>query len=487
MLAHHYREALTLAAAAGVDASALRAPARAALVDATERANGLNAWAATIDFAIAALELMDAGDAARPRLEHRVAEAKMHLGEGDVDTALSARDGFLTYGDVESAAVVDILLGRLYWLQGDSARGREYLMHAVGLVEDGPLTFAKARVYCQWARNQSLSGARDIAIELGQKALTMAEKLGDDELTSHALNTIGMAHAANGDLRGIGELERSVEFAEASNSPDAIHSNLNNLANTQWTIGDLEGASASLARAREVNERFGHSGGLLWLDVEDMLDHELRGNWDEALARADAFLARAAGSKHYLDGPTRYVRALVFLGRGDLAAAQAEAELLLEHVREAGGEQLPSSLAFVARVLVAAGRQAEADALLEEVFRDHLASFASQWLRELPHLLVELGRGGEYLAAVANVPSSRWLEAGVAVAKGEFVEAAESYERIGARATEAWTRLLAAEALVAEGRRREADEQLGRALAFFRSVRAAPFVRRGELLLAATG
>jgi tetratricopeptide (TPR) repeat protein len=252
-------------------------------------------------------------------------------------------------------------------------------------------------------------------------------------------------------------------------------------------MGDLDGASASLARAREVGERFGLSVGLLWLDVEDMLDDELRGNWDEALARAEAFLAREGGSKHYLDGPARYVRTLVFLGRGELAVVQAEAELLLEHVRETGGEQLPASLAFIARVFVGAGRQVEADALLDELFRDHVAFFAAQWLRELPHLLVELGRGGDYIAAAADIPSSPWLEAGLAVAKGEFVEAAESYERIGARATEAWTRLLAAEAFVAQGRRREADEQLARALAFYRAARATPFVRRGETLLAATG
>jgi predicted ATPase/class 3 adenylate cyclase len=487
MLAHHYREALALAAAAGVDTSALRAPAQAAFVEATERAHGLNAWTATVDFALAALELTDADDPARPRLQHRVAAARMHLGEDDIETALSARDGFLTHGDVESAAIVDIMLGRLYWLRSDRDREQEHYTHAIGLVENGPLTFAKVRVYAQQARLECLSAARYEAIEHAEQALAMAEELGNDELISHTLNTVGMARAATGDSRGLAELKRSVEFATASNSPDAIHTSLNNLANTQWALGDLDGASASLARARELNERFGFSAGLGWLEVEDMLDHELRGNWDEALARADAYFVRAAGSKHYLDGPTRYVRALVLLGRGELAAARVDAELVLEHARQTGGEQLPPTLAFVARVFVAAGRQAEADALLSELFRDHLGRFAAHWLRELPHLLVELGRGGEYVAAAADVPSSPWLEAGIAVAKGEFVEAAESYERIGARATEAWTRLLAAEALVAEGRRREADEQLSRALAFFRAARATPFVRRGETILAATG
>jgi hypothetical protein len=40
---------------------------------------------------------------------------------------------------------------------------------------------------------------------------------------------------------------------------------------------------------------------------------------------------------------------------------------------------------------------------------------------------------------------------------------------------------------VAAGRRAEADEQLTRALGFFRSVGAARYVREGEALLAVAG
>ena len=46
-------------------------------------------------------------------------------------------------------------------------------------------------------------------------------------------------------------------------------------------------------------------------------------------------------------------------------------------------------------------------------------------------------------------------------------------------------RLRAAESFAAQGKRREADEQLDRALTFFRSVGATRYVREGEALLAA--
>src|SRR3954469_7847726 len=146
-----------------------------------------------------------------------------------------------------------------------------------------------------------------------------------------------MARASQGDPQGLELLRRSVEHAEASNAPDAIHTALNNLANSQWRLGDLDGASDALARARQSNERFGSTAGLAWLDIEDMLDDETRGNWDEALERANAFIARLGSETDYLVGPTRDVRTIIFTARGDLVAAEAEARLLLDHARDVTG------------------------------------------------------------------------------------------------------------------------------------------------------
>jgi len=58
---------------------------------------------------------------------------------------------------------------------------------------------------------------------------------------------------------------------------------------------------------------------------------------------------------------------------------------------------------------------------------------------------------------------------------------------IGSRPDEAYARLRAAEALLAEGRHAEADEQLAHALEFFRSVRATRYLAHGERLLAFPG
>ena len=69
---------------------------------------------------------------------------------------------------------------------------------------------------------------------------------------------------------------------------------------------------------------------------------------------------------------------------------------------------------------------------------------------------------------------------------GDLSGAADLLGEIGAVAQEAFLRLKSAEQLVHAGRRAEADEELSRALAFYRAVGATRHVREGEALLAAS-
>jgi hypothetical protein len=69
---------------------------------------------------------------------------------------------------------------------------------------------------------------------------------------------------------------------------------------------------------------------------------------------------------------------------------------------------------------------------------------------------------------------------------GDFGRAADISAEDGWLVEEAELRLRDAKALVEAGRRAEADVQLQRALAFYRSVGATRFIREGEALLAAT-
>jgi hypothetical protein len=71
------------------------------------------------------------------------------------------------------------------------------------------------------------------------------------------------------------------------------------------------------------------------------------------------------------------------------------------------------------------------------------------------------------------------------VLNGDFETEGDDSEKEGRRTTAALARLRAAERLVLEGRRSEADIHLQKALAFYRAVGAKRYIRRGEALLAA--
>jgi hypothetical protein len=71
------------------------------------------------------------------------------------------------------------------------------------------------------------------------------------------------------------------------------------------------------------------------------------------------------------------------------------------------------------------------------------------------------------------------------LAASEYRDAADEYAAIGARPEEARTRLRAAVALAAEGRRQDADAELERARAFYEEVGAGEYVDAAEARLAA--
>jgi class 3 adenylate cyclase len=487
MLAHHYLEAIAFGSAAGVETGELREPALAALIEATEGASALNAWAAAAESARGGLELIDDRDPRRPRLLLALGRSARILGEADAGEALrQAAEAFLAQGEIEAAAETELLSAELHWLRGERELSNEHNARALALVDGRPPSVAQARVLAGYARYVYLSGDARRGLELSEHALPLVEQMGDDELRSEVANTIGMARVSEGDPAGIEDLRRSVAFAEAANSPNLIHNAYNNLANMHWRLGQLDAASTALEQARAADELFGHASGLRWLVGENMLGHHLSGEWNESLALADEVIAAAAGSPHYQESPARMVRSEILLSRGDLDGALTDSERGLVLAREAGDAQVVGpGLVYRANVLAAAGRRDETEALLEEVLRDH--DLTEPWQNQLAPLLVELGRGQEFIAALDDdAPATPWVEAARAIALGDLGGAAVIFGQMGARAMQAQAQMLHAEALVRDGRRSEADAELNRALAYFHSIRASAYANRSEALLAAT-
>jgi hypothetical protein len=172
---------------------------------------------------------------------------------------------------------------------------------------------------------------------------------------------------------------------------------------------------------------------------------------------------------------------LVAAGRSDEALEQSERALA--HGREVGDPQsLGTAILARAYAVDAAGGSKEAAQLLDELLASPTLMRFFHWLAPLPLLLVEQGRGSDYVAACEPVTlTSPWRAAGLAAARGDLVAAADAYERIGSKFVEAWARLLAAEADCPEP-----DIQLGRAQAYFERIGATPYLQRCKALLTAS-
>jgi hypothetical protein len=106
-------------------------------------------------------------------------------------------------------------------------------------------------------------------------------------------------------------------------------------------------------------------------------------------------------------------------------------------------------------------------------------------LAELVFVLSALGDREEARRTAERGVPGFWVRAARAYAVGDFVAAAEAFAAMPSRPDEAYARLRAAEELAAERSGAAADEQLQKALGFYRSVGATRYIGAAEALLSA--
>jgi class 3 adenylate cyclase/tetratricopeptide (TPR) repeat protein len=487
LVAHHYLTAIELTRASGGDVAPLAAPSRAAVSAAGDRAFALNAWAAALSFYEHGLELCPEDDPERPRLLLAQGRAAHAVGREEARALLeAAAEALREMEDNAGAAEAEIVLYEAEWMRGQRDLAAVHLERALKLVEDAEPSSVKAAVLSQAARFSMLAGRHDAAVELGSKALEMAETLGLEEIQADALISLGPARWRLGDSRGVEELERGVEIARRIGS-HLLARGLINLAVSHMPM--------DTRRSLELHEEAGHAAERMGQAFHRRYVRGGRtsylwfvGRWDEALAAAEAFIAEAAESPHYLLPVNLRVRAKTRLARNDdLAGAIADAERAVDHARRNRDPQaIYPNLTFYADLLHRSGRVDEARTIVDEIL-DHWDAgeplVGSPIVDEIV-TLCELAGPTRTRRLLTTAPSPR-TDAGLAVADGDFLRAAENYARHGSVYEEARARVLGAEQLVAQGRRTEADAQLERALEVFRSLGANRDVREAEALLAA--
>ncbi len=488
MLAHHYLRAIELSRAVEQTTEDIAEAARRALTEAGDRAYSLNAHVAAVRFYDEALALEPWDEQARAHVRFRRAHALQLAGDAQGETALEdAREALLRVDDSESAAEADALLAEIWWHRGDRDRSVDHLDRAWKLVESLPPSTQKAHVLSQVSRYRALAERTEEAIRAGQEALAMAEALGLEDVRAHALDNIAVAKFTSGDLTGLSDLERCIEIAVAARSPEASRA-YNNLGADVWQLGDMRRARALIDEAVSAGERFGNAPLATYSRTLQIWFLFAEGSWDEAFRRIDDFLAACdAGEPHYLEAQARVLRGWARLARDDVEGVLDDLGKAPPAARRAGDPQvLVPALQGAAWLYAELGRLDEASALAREMLATAATAF---WQNgELAWVAADLGLEAELRERLERTRlRTRWLDAGRAVLDGDYVTAAAVFYEIGDLMWEALARLRAAEPLVAEDRRGEADEQLQRSLAFWRSVGATRYIRQGEALLAAAG
>ena len=484
MLVHHWRSALELALAAGSDDRELAERTRLALGEAGDRAFGLSAFPAAATYYTDALELWP-DDESRAELMFSRARALFIAGDDTAEMALEdARDALEAAGDRERAAEAEAFLAQLSWFRGRQPDVFPHLRAAEALVEGAAPSPAVARVLAWSARYLMLAGDNAGGLERAQKALETAERLDLDELRIHALTTIGSAKERLGDTTGRNDLERAVELGEAVSSPMTPGA-LNNLGVVTDTT-DVRRVQSLYREGIRQAERFGDAIILRFLRANLIPSHWLLGEWDEALAVANTFIAECEGSPHVLEGPTRQFRGYIELARGrrEVALEDFTTALGLARQNAEDPEALVPALVRNAWAFVQVGRVAEAQALFSEavpLLRQY--PFARPWT--VAELALDLGEASAVRELFAALPPTPGYRGMVAVLDGRFQDASELYAEAGILLFEAEARLRAADQLLTAHDRAEGEAELDNALSFYRSCGATLFVERGEALLAA--
>jgi len=484
MLALHYMSAYENALAANAETGSLVEGARVSLLDAGDRALGLNAFAVAERHYREAHDLWSKDDPQWPWLLLRLGRSLYYAYTEGGEILAEAETLLLAAGDHESAAEAATFQADLANQRSEpSERVFEHLERARALLEDRELSRTKVQVLLEFAHYLGLAMETDQAVAMATQALHDAEALELEEEQASALAELGFMRGFMGDAAGLEELERSIEITEAIDSSlSSLHCGM--LADLEGTFGNLQRCFEVQERARAHAQRFGHASHIQWYKAELVSEHYWTGKWDAALELADEFLADVEETGgHFMEGYCRDMRGRIRLGRDDAIGALEDAARALAVVRESNQLQmLYPALAFQTRALAATDATQEAEQAADELLLSWSSRPApvpaSSWVVDLAFGLERLGRLEELLRVAQDAPiETAWLEAARAYGAGEYENAAALFARIGSRPDEALSRLRAAKVFADAGRDVDARRELEQALPFFESVGASAYLR----------
>jgi DNA-binding CsgD family transcriptional regulator/tetratricopeptide (TPR) repeat protein len=207
-------------------------------------------------------------------------------------------------------------LTRFAWMCARRAEAERFVDEAIAVLQQAPPGPELAWAYSHQSQLDMLASRMDSAIRWGERALKLAQQLGEKEIIIHALGNIGSAKADDR-ATSIPELAQSFDLAVAGKYHDHVERASCNLSCSYYWRRDYQSALAYIER------------GVAYAESLDL------SHWE---------------------GYLRGWRAMVWLDQGDLSRAEEEAQEICSRSYAAEMYRFPALIAL-ARVRIRRGDQ----------------------------------------------------------------------------------------------------------------------------------
>ncbi len=373
MVAEHYGRAAGLGAAADLDSAELGLITDRAL-EALEAAGDASAAIYSNREAQghyeSALELERSLDPeGNARIAEKLGDVALRLGR--TDRAVGAWEQSLDYhrGEENLARVGDLhrKIGAGLWHKGDREGSIDHYQRGIDLLKDGPPCIELVRLYEEAASLYMHTGDNMLAIYASEKALRLAERLGEAGAASRAHGIFGRVFGRIGDSERAREnLERSVELARETDPGEAVRA-LNALG-YHLEVSEADYAAAGEAYRSALDLALGTGDLPSQVEIHAALAQlaVYRGDWEAAEREADAsaMLAEREGLAGKLCFPYS-MRGVLLWHQGDLEGSAELLERAFESAEQVGRSEVAfESLQWLAATRRDDKRHADADQTL---------------------------------------------------------------------------------------------------------------------------
>jgi class 3 adenylate cyclase/tetratricopeptide (TPR) repeat protein len=259
------------------------------------------------------------------RIEEKLGDVSLRLGR--VDAAVEVWERCLDHHrgqeDLERVADLHRKIGAALSHKGERKSAIEHYQKGINLLKDGPPAIELVRLYEEAAWLYLHTGDNMLAIYASEKALRLAERLGETRAASRAHGIFGRVFGRIGDTEKARQnLERAVDLARGSDHGETILA-LDALGRyLETSEADTDGAREAYGEALALAERVGSLPSQVELQAALAQLAAYRADWSRATqaAAASAELAEREGLEGKLSLPYA-LQALMLWREGDLEGA----------------------------------------------------------------------------------------------------------------------------------------------------------------------